>query len=150
MLDIFSQGLFPQGVLPYLIGGILIGLSVLIMYVPTGYIPGASRLIGTLASFVSSLADKSHRKMRLIYFFGIVFGAFLFMVLFSSPWQTEVSLWRLAVGGFLVGLGANIGRGCTSGHGICGLGSLAKSSIIYVSIFVVVAIITALIVGVLL
>mgnify|MGYP000235722988 CR=1 FL=1 len=46
---------------------------------------------------------------------------------------------RLFVGGTLVGIGTRIGKGCTSGHGICGVGSLAEASLTNVLTFVLVA-----------
>ena len=60
-----------------------------------------------------------------------------------------ISYWRLLIGGIFVGFGTRLGRGCTSGHGICGIASLSKSSFINVIIFVTVAIITANIVKIL-
>jgi hypothetical protein len=147
---IFPDGLFPVGFWHYLLGGIIIGISVLVMYLPSGSIPGASRIISAVASFCTGLADKNFRKHRLQFGGGIVLGAFVYTLLFGDFWQTQVHWARLLIGGFFVGLGANIGRGCTSGHGICGLASLSKSSFIFVITFMVVAIATALLVGVIL
>jgi hypothetical protein len=50
---------------------------------------------------------------------------------------------RLAIGGVLVGFGARLSNGCTSGHGICGLSSLSRPSLMAVLVFMVVAIVTA-------
>ncbi|MCA9478026.1 MAG: YeeE/YedE family protein [Nanoarchaeota archaeon] len=137
------ENLFPNGILMYLLGGIILGIAFWIMYIPTGYIPGASGSLSSIASFFSKKIPGDFRKHRVIYFVATVAGATIFMFLFSKPFVTQVSLWRLIVGGYLVGLGAVTARGCTSGHGIAGLGSLAKSSIIFIAIIMVVAIVTA-------
>ncbi len=50
---------------------------------------------------------------------------------------------RWSIGGFLVGYGARLGNGCTSGHGICGLGSLQWPSLLAVLTFMATAFITA-------
>ena len=53
-------------------------------------------------------------------------------------------LWKFAVGGLLIGFGARLGGGCTSGHGICGMASLSGGSILMVCTFLSTAIATAL------
>jgi uncharacterized membrane protein YedE/YeeE len=138
------ESLFPNGISSYLWGGIILGVSVALMYLPTAYIPGASSVLTSFFSFFTKRIPAKFREYRFTHFFGVIIGAIIFTALFSAPFTTEVSLWRLLIGGFLVGLGATLARGCTSGHGICGLASLSKSSFAYVAIFMVVAIITAL------
>jgi len=54
-----------------------------------------------------------------------------------------VQLWRLALGGLLVGFGTRLSEGCTSGHGISGLASLSTTSLSAVVVFMGVAIVTA-------
>ena len=56
---------------------------------------------------------------------------------------TSIEWWRLLLGGVLVGIGARMGGGCTSGHGICGIASLEKVSVVATVIFLSVAIIVA-------
>lgn len=141
------EALFPNGIASYLIGGIILGISVVIMYLPTGYISGASSVLSSFFSYFTESIPKKFRAQRIAHFFGIIIGAIIFTVLFSQPFITTVPLWRLIVGGLLVGFGATLARGCTSGHGICGLASTAKSSFVYVGIFMVVAIATALLVS---
>lgn len=141
------EAFFPNGISQYLIGGILIGLSVALIYIPTAYIVGASAVLSSIFSFFSKIIPNEFRTQRIIHFVGVIIGAALFSWIFADHFITTVPLWRLIVGGFLVGLGAKLARGCTSGHGVCGLGSLAKSSIVYVFIFMVVAICTATILG---
>ena len=57
--------------------------------------------------------------------------------------HTSVPVWQLLVGGFLAGYGARLGNGCTSGHGICGLGSLQLPSLGAVLTFMGTAFLTA-------
>jgi hypothetical protein len=123
------------------------------IYAFTGLTPGASTVLESSLSYVSrrkslsraSLVDS--RGWRLVFTGGIVSGAVLYTLLTGGGiWTTEVQLWRLAIGGFLVGLGTRLGKGCTSGHGICGVGSLSETSIANVLVFVLVAVGTALLV----
>jgi len=60
-----------------------------------------------------------------------------------GPETTAVPAWQLLVGGFIAGFGARLGHGCTSGHGICGLGSLQWPSAVAVVTFMITAMITA-------
>jgi uncharacterized membrane protein YedE/YeeE len=142
--------LFPNGVVHYLAGGLLIGLGVAGIYAFTGLTPGASTVLESTLTYVSdrgSLARSAlvaSRGWRLVFTAGIVSGAVLVTLLTgAAPWQTEVQLWRLGVGGVLVGLGTRLGKGCTSGHGICGLGSGSDTSLFNVVVFVLIAVGTA-------
>ena len=85
------------------------------------------------------------RAWRLVYAAGVVLGALVWRLFFSdgSAQTTSVPTWQLLVGGFLVGYGARLGNGCTSGHGICGLGSLQLPSLGAVLTFMATAFITA-------
>ena len=76
---------------------------------------------------------------------GVVLGALVWRVFLSdgSAQTTSVPVWQLLVGGFLVGYGARLGDGCTSGHGICGLGSLQLPSLGAVLTFMATAFMTA-------
>ena len=48
----------------------------------------------------------------------------------------------LLLAGVLVGFGTSLGNGCTSGHGVCGLGRLSKRSLVAVFTFMATAIAT--------
>ena len=75
---------------------------------------------------------------------GIVGGAAIYALLFQDGWwTTDVQWWRLLGGGVLVGVGTRLGKGCTSGHGVCGVGSASSTSIVNVVTFMAVAIGTA-------
>ena len=80
-----------------------------------------------------------------MYAAGLVLGALLWWLMLGDgmPGSTEVPVWQLVAGGFLVGYGARLGNGCTSGHGICGLGSLQWPSLVAVLTFMATAFLTA-------
>jgi len=143
-------GLFPNGILRYAIGGVLIGLGASVIYLATGIIAGASTFLESTLSYVSGL-DRfnrakyvASRDWRLVFTGGIVLGAFAYTIVSGdSFWTTAVQPWRLALGGVLVGIGTRLGKGCTSGHGVCGVGSASRTSIVNVVTFIGVAILTA-------
>jgi len=144
------DSLFPRGVEPYLLGGLLVGLGVLIVYATTGFIAGASTVLETSWSYVSTLprfnrtAFTADRRWHLVFTLGIVSGAALYgLVLEPGAWTTDVQWYRLLIGGFLVGVGTRLGKGCTSGHGVCGVGSASRASLANVATFLVFAVGTA-------
>jgi hypothetical protein len=145
--------LFPNGVLPYLLGGILVGLGTATVYLGTGIIAGASTFLETSLSYVSGLSHFNRgeflasRDWRLVFTLGIVSGAAVYTLATGEfGWTTSVAPWRLLAGGILVGVGTRLGKGCTSGHGVCGVGSRSRTSIANVITFMAVAIGTAQIV----
>jgi hypothetical protein len=162
--------LFPNGIARYAIGGLLVGLGTAIIYLGTGISAGASTFLESTLSYGSSLSRfqqyVSSRDWRVVFTLGIVLGAAAFAATFQSGvlssslyqagstgelyefagvtfWSTDVQPWRLLVGGVFVGIGTRVGKGCTSGHGVCGVGSASKTSIVGVVTFLLVAILTA-------
>lgn len=143
------ETLFPLGIAHYLIGGLLIGAAVSFLFISTGLIGGLSTFFTSTWSFVSQGAyfqrDEftSSRNWRLVYALGLVLGAAIWMFTVGESFQTSVTWWQLAVGGFIAGYGARLSNGCTSGHGICGLASLQLSSLLAVIIFLGAAMVSA-------
>ena len=122
-----------------LIGGVLIGLASLFATVLSGKVPGISGVFGRL--LVSATRDKTWRA---VFLFGLIGGATLSFALWQSaalfrPMRPFVVV---AIAGLLVGFGTRLGGGCTSGHGVCGVGMGAKDSIAATLIFVATAIVT--------
>ena len=153
VLATFSS-LFPNGVAHYAVGGVLVGLGVVVIYLATGLIPGASTFLETTWSYVSALPRFNtpdyldSRDWRVVFTLGIVLGAAVYAVgVGEFGWTTEVAPWRLFAGGILIGVGTRVGKGCTSGHGVCGVGSRSPASIVNVVIFVLVAMLVAAVVG---
>lgn len=142
--------LFPRGIVPYLLGGLLVGLGAAVIYLATGIIAGASTFLESSLSYISDVPRFNRfkyvqsRGWRLVFTAGIISGAAVYAVLFQGEiWTTEVQWWRLLGGGFLVGVGTRLGKGCTSGHGVCGVGSLSNTSLVNVATFLAIAIGTA-------
>lgn len=141
------ERLFPRGISHYLVGGLLIGLGTAIIYAGTGIHAGASTFLESTLSYVSKVSRFQQprfiasRDWRVVFTAGIILGAVGYAVVLGDfGWQTEVQWWRLFFGGILVGIGTRLGKGCTSGHGVCGVGSASKTSLLNVGIFMVVAI----------
>ena len=140
--------LFPHGIERYAVGGVLVGLGAVVIYLGTGIIAGASTFLESTLSYVSGQSRfqqyRSSRDWRVVFTIGIILGAAIYAVLWQGEaWTTDVQPWRLLLGGLLVGIGTRIGKGCTSGHGVCGVGSASPTSLVGVVTFLAVAIGTA-------
>jgi uncharacterized membrane protein YedE/YeeE len=143
--------MFPLGVEPYLVGGIIVGIGVALIYLMTGVHATQSSFLTTTLSWFSKRKhfqkekNIEERGWRLTLAIGLVIGALIYTFTLSPSgfWNTSVQLWRLALGGLLVGFGTRLSSGCTSGHGISGLASLSRTSLIAVIVFMGVAIATA-------
>jgi uncharacterized membrane protein YedE/YeeE len=143
--------LFPLGWQHYLLGGLLIGAGTALLFVLTGRIGGMSTVFSSTWSFVvqrpffQQVRFVSSRNWRLVYAAGLILGALLWWQGFAdgASQSTGVPVWQLLLGGFFVGYGARLGNGCTSGHGICGLGSLQWPSLLAVLTFMATAFVTA-------
>jgi len=144
--------LFPNGIARYAVGGLLVGLGAAVIYVGTGISAGASTFLESTLSYVSGQSRfqqyVASRDWRVVFTLGIILGASVYAVVYQGgAWTTDVAWWRLLVGGVFVGIGTRVGKGCTSGHGVCGVGSASKTSIAGVLAFLVTAIVTAQIVA---
>ena len=142
------ETLFPEGVFRYAVGGLLVGLGVAVIYVGTGIIAGASTFLESTLSYVSDQSRfqqyRYDRDWRIVFTVGIILGGGIYAIGWQGDiWTTDVQWWRLLIGGILVGIGTRIGKGCTSGHGVCGVGSVSKTSIVSVITFLFIAIVTA-------
>ncbi|WP_338729036.1 YeeE/YedE family protein [Haladaptatus sp. DJG-WS-42] len=140
------SALFPRGVVPYALGGVLIGVGVATIYLATGIHAGASTFLESSLSYVSDLEPlnrfdyRESRDWRVVFTLGIVLGAGVYALAFQDGiWVTDVQWWRLLVGGVLIGIGTRLGKGCTSGHGVCGIGSRSRTSLTNVAVFLLVA-----------
>lgn len=141
---------FPLGWWHYLAGGLVIGAGVALLYVATGRLAGMSSVFTSTWSFVSARAAfrqprwLQSRAWRLQLALGLVLGAALWWLALGpgEPLATAVPAWRLALGGVVAGFGARLAGGCTSGHGICGLGSLKLPSLLAVLVFMATGFVT--------
>lgn len=130
------------GIVRGLIGGALIGLASAIVLVLHGRIAGISGILGR------ALEPVRGQRFRLGFLTGLVAtGAAL-----SAAWPAALGgavrgLPALAAAGLLVGVGTTLGNGCTSGHGVCGLGRGSPRSLVAVATFMVTAAITVAVAG---
>ena len=146
-----SLSLFPLGWQHYLLGGLLIGAGAALLFVLTGRIGGMSTVFSSSWSYLVQRPFFQQKRFvysrgwRLVYALGLILGALLWWLGFAggAAQTTTVPVWQLLVGGFFVGYGARLGNGCTSGHGICGLGSLQWPSLLAVLTFMATAFLTA-------
>jgi uncharacterized membrane protein YedE/YeeE len=127
---------------------LLVGLGTVVIYLGTGISAGASTFLESTLSYVSSQSRfqqyVSSRDWRVVFTLGIILGAGVYAVVYQGgAWTTEVQPWRLLIGGVFVGVGTRVGKGCTSGHGVCGVGSASKTSLVGVAAFLLVAVVTA-------
>jgi uncharacterized membrane protein YedE/YeeE len=124
------------------IGGSLIGLSALMLMYLLGRVAGCSGILSSALKPFSLL--KGDWSWRVFFIIGLIVGPVLVSSLseFSLPTDYTFSSTVILLGGLLVGIGAALGGGCTSGHGICGMGRISKRSIVATAVFMVAAIIT--------
>ena len=125
-----------------LIGGILIGLASLFATVLSGKIPGISGVFGRLL-----VAETPDKTWRAVFLLGLIGGAALNFALWQSAalFRPMRPLAVTAIAGLVVGFGTRLGGGCTSGHGVCGVGTGAKDSVAATLIFMATAIVTVFI-----
>lgn len=119
-------------------GGILIGLSATILLLFNGRIAGISGMVN------GAIKLTPQERWRWTFILGLFIGGALYeYVLAPQPTPTStLSPRMMIIGGFLVGFGTRMGNGCTSGHGVCGLGRLSVRSLAAVLTFILTAIST--------
>ena len=143
------ETLFPLGMSQYVIGGLLVGIGIAIPFILTGTVAGVSTFFTSTWSYIHSGSFFQQnwylisRGWRWFLIGGIVSGGVLYMLLYGVATPSEIEWWRLLAGGVLVGIGSRMSGGCTSGHGICGMASMEKVSLIATVTFLLVAIVVA-------
>jgi len=122
-----------------LVGGVLIGLAATLLLWLTGRIAG----ISGIASGVL-LPKRGDTAWRVAFLLGLIAAGGLYMTMVPGAPQPRVDFSRagLVLAGLLVGFGTRMGNGCTSGHGVCGLGRLSPRSLAAVVTFMATAIVT--------
>jgi uncharacterized membrane protein YedE/YeeE len=143
--------MFPLGIFPYIIGGLIIGVGVSFVYILTGIHSTQSSLFSSTMSYFSKIPyfqRKTYldsREWRIFFAAGVILGAAIYAVTISPDgfWMSSVQWWRLILGGFLVGFGTRLSSGCTSGHGISGIASLSSTSLVAVITFIAVGVVVA-------
>ncbi|CAE7248130.1 unnamed protein product [Symbiodinium natans] len=128
------------------VGGLLIGLSAALAYLGDGKITGISGIVGPFLRGVGKCEPmKDGQLWKALFLVGLVIGGLVNLAFnreFSYPQALDIPVARYCIGGIFVGIGTRAGRGCTSGHGICGLPRLAPRSWIAVPTFMGIAALT--------
>jgi hypothetical protein len=126
-----------------LIGGALIGSAAGLLLWLDGRIAGISGILDGLLP-----PARGEAAWRGLFLVGLIAGAALVYALHGPVPQARATFPRglLAGAGVLVGLGTGLARGCTSGHGVCGLARLSPRSIAATLTFLLVAIATTFLV----
>ena len=113
-------------------GGVLIGLSVLLLLLTDGRIAGVSGVVGGLLGYRVRDAE-----WRLAFILGLIAAPLLYASVIREipPISITSSTVLLIAAGLLVGLGARLGSGCTSGHGVAGIACLSPRSFAATGVF---------------
>ncbi|PZV19966.1 MAG: YeeE/YedE family protein [Leptolyngbya sp.] len=124
-----------------LFGGILIGLSSTLLLALNGRIAGISGMVNGAITFAAT------EIWRWLFLLGLVAGGLVYEdALAPQPTPTyNFAPVTMVVAGLLVGFGTRMGNGCTSGHGVCGLGRLSGRSLVAVITFMAAGIVTVFI-----
>ena len=119
-----------------LLGGMLLGFSAALLMLFSGKVAGIS---GIVAGVINPKKNESSWKVAFVI--GMISSAFVIQPFgFSLPDVAEQNIFLVIAAGLCVGFGTRLGNGCTSGHGIVGVGRFSRRSIIATVIFVASAI----------
>jgi hypothetical protein len=115
------------------IGGMLIGVAAVMMLALNGRIAGISGIVGRL---LPPYGD-SDPSGAAAFVLGLVAAPLVYGAVAGAPFSQSVSgnVALMAVAGLLVGFGATLGGGCTSGHGVCGVARLSPRSVVATAVF---------------
>lgn len=118
-------------------GGLLIGGAAALLLLLSGRIAGVS---GMVASVVRIADSGPPWRLAAAFVIGLPLGALLISMFVRQPdIQVTSSIPLLVAAGLLVGFGTRLGNGCTSGHGVCGVGRLSVRSIAATATFMTAA-----------
>jgi uncharacterized membrane protein YedE/YeeE len=124
-----------------LTGGIIIGFSVFLFFILNGRMSGISSIASNF------LISKNNRIDNLLFLIGLILGPLIYSFFTSQKIEISISnsIFLLISGGLLVGFGTKISSGCSSGHGISGIGRFSLRSTIATITFMTVGILTVFI-----
>jgi uncharacterized protein len=119
-----------------LTGGVLIGLASALYVLGIGRIAGVSGIVASPLRALLRGARMTPETTRLLFLVGLLAAPWLWRLFAPLPAATvDVGTIGLVAAGLLVGVGARMGNGCTSGHGVCGLSRLSLRSLVNVVVF---------------
>jgi uncharacterized protein len=119
-----------------LFGGLLVDAAVAVFLLGSGRIAGISSVVGgPLQALLRGMPLAPH-SARLWFVLGLVLAPWLWRWFAPLPAATAVAgPGLLVLAGLLVGFGTRLGKGCTSGHGVCGLSRFSGRSLVNVLTF---------------
>ena len=119
-------------------GGVVIGLAVVVFFLLNG------RLVGISGIASNALTETNKRFDNFLFLIGLIIGPILYTLFTKQQINVTISssYKLLIIAGLLVGLGTRISGGCTSGHGISGIGRFSLRSIFATITFMIFGIIT--------
>ena len=122
------------------IGGAMIGLAAVLLMAGNGRIAGISGIVGAL---LPPWKD-GEWPSRAAFVAGLILAPLVYTLATHGAVQQSVSpnLPLMMASGLLVGFGATLGGGCTSGHGVCGLARFSLRSLAAVAVFMATAAVT--------
>ena len=122
-------------------GGLIIGLAVVIFFLLNG------RLVGISGIASNALSSKENKFDNILFLIGLIIGPIIYAFFSNQSVNITISNSYIVMifAGLLVGVGTRISGGCTSGHGISGIGRFSLRSIIATVSFMIVGIITVLV-----
>ncbi|PJZ70869.1 YeeE/YedE family protein [Leptospira perolatii] len=117
-----------------LIGGVVIGIAVSLMLLWNGRVTGVSSIVYGVLNPV-----KGDTAWRWYFLIGLLLGGLSLQATAPNLLSAELQIktWIGAFAGLLVGFGAILGGGCTSGHGVCGVSRFSLRSILATIVFMV-------------
>ena len=129
-------------------GGMLIGLSAVLLMATNGRIAGISGIVGNLLPPYNKGAGTSLLASSLAFVAGLLAAALIYQLATHSPVPQTVpgNVPLMIGGGLLVGFGTAYGGGCTSGHGVCGLARFSPRSLAAVATFMATAFATVFVI----
>jgi uncharacterized membrane protein YedE/YeeE len=115
------------------VGGGLIGVAAALMLLGLGRVAGISGILGAVVT-----RRDPPLLWRWAFLVGLPLGATLAAqvpAVAAAPFEIQAGPWSLVVAGLLVGFGTQLGSGCTSGHGVCGIARGSRRSIVATGVF---------------
>ncbi len=126
-----------------LLGGLFIGIAAAMLILLNGKIAGISGILGGLFS-----AKKENNALRILFIVGLIASPMFYQLWFYQFFQPlpvveiKANTFTLIISGLLVGFGTQLGNGCTSGHGVCGMARLSIRSVVATLTFILFGVMT--------
>ena len=124
--------------IPAFTGGLIIGLSVAVFFLLNG------RLVGISGIASNALTEKENKFDNLLFLLGLIIAPIIYSIFSNGGVNISISnsYVLMIAAGLLVGVGTRVSGGCTSGHGISGIGRFSLRSIIATITFMIIGILT--------